>query len=574
MTRNVGRLLGVVVSLALAVGILAGCGEDGPPSIDYVVDARVVTYNANTVAGNAAGALMTTTRVLPGFSYLGAAGQVTPDRDVGTVTPVAGNTLTLRYEFAPKAVFSDGKPLDCDDLVLAWAAMSGRVAGGFTPATRAGYRDIEKVDCSAGQKTATVTFARGRNYLDWLSLFGAGTLLPAQVIARQAGVADVLDAIRSGDRSALTAIAKAWNSGFDITPGPIDPASFPSSGPFRFDSYTVADGLVLVPNDTWWGDAPQASRIVIHGRDADTSRLTEGRFDIVDVAAGIVDGELTPGGSGAASESTTTPVQEGAPERALGVTQLVLAQSGVFADTRVRQAFASCVPRDQLVRDFGDGARMWNLRSLAPADQLSGAVNNEFANRYARADVGRSRDLLSEAAAEGVEGIGDTEGRRATVRIGYLAPSARDKQMIAAITESCARAGLTVTDASTADLSPSALGKTVDVMLTNGGAGFAATGAANAARDMFALHGQDPLDIGRFRVPAVTGAIDEYVVTPGATDRLRLVRVVENGAWNGMASIPLFAASRVQRASSQIGNVVPGAARNGTAWNMDRWTVR
>ena len=58
MIRNVGRLLGVVVSLALAVGILAGCGEDGPPSIDYVVTLggpiAMVATQSKTSAGSQA----------------------------------------------------------------------------------------------------------------------------------------------------------------------------------------------------------------------------------------------------------------------------------------------------------------------------------------------------------------------------------------------------------------------------------------------------------------------------------------------------------------------------------------
>ena len=44
----------------------------------------------------------------------------------------------LTYQFTPDAAFSDGTPLDCDDLVLAWTAMSGRFPE-FGAATTAGY---------------------------------------------------------------------------------------------------------------------------------------------------------------------------------------------------------------------------------------------------------------------------------------------------------------------------------------------------------------------------------------------------------------------------------------------------
>ena len=40
---------------------------------------------------------------------------------------VGGSPLVLDYQIADNAVYSDGKPVTCDDLVLAWAAQSGRL---------------------------------------------------------------------------------------------------------------------------------------------------------------------------------------------------------------------------------------------------------------------------------------------------------------------------------------------------------------------------------------------------------------------------------------------------------------
>lgn len=551
---RVFHALALLTSIAVIGAVVSACGDDGPPSITYVVDARLDTYNANTVDGNAGGALMATTRLLPGFSYLGAQGQVTPDRDLGTVTQVAGPSLTLRYDINPEARFSDGHAFGCENLVLAWAAMSGRVPGGFHPATTAGYRDIEKVDCTPGARTATVTFAPGRAYADWLSLFGAGTMLPAHVVGDIAGAGDVVGAIRSGDRAALTKIAEAWNTGFALTPGTLDKARFPSSGPYRIDSYSKTDGLVLVANEKWWGDAPATSRIVIRGSDAQ-QRMPSGGFDVADVTGGITTGEV------AAADGSKQPLP--APNRALAVESIVLARSGELADVRARAAFASCVPRDALARQFGQGAQMWNLRVLAPADNLAGQLNGSFGAAYARPDLARTRQLIA-----------DTAGTRTgplRVRIGYLAPTPRWQQMVAAITESCARAGLTVVDAGSADITPGALGRDVDALIVAGGSSFAAAGAANPSRDAYQLYGGDPLDLDGYSDPAVSAAIDQLVVSDLAADRLALVRTIEDAAWAALPSIPLFAAPRIQRWSKRMDNVVPGLGRNGTGWNMDRW---
>ncbi|MEE4022925.1 ABC transporter substrate-binding protein [Gordonia sp. PKS22-38] len=547
----------VVAVILVAAGLLTACGEEGPPTVDYVVDARIDTYNANTVDGNAGGALMATTRMLPGFSYLGAQGQVTPDRDIGTVTPVPGSGLTLRYDFTRAARFSDETALDCDDLVLAWAAMSGRFPG-FRPATTAGYRDIESVDCAPGEKTATVRFTQGRDYRDWLSLFGAGTLLPAHVVARLAGVGDVVEPIRSDDGAALEGIADAWNTGFDLTPGPVDQPRFPASGPFRINRYSQSGGLELVANEAWWGDAPAASRVVVWGRGTDaTRRLPEGNFDVADVGSGMIGEDIVPAGTEVAQQ----PLPQ--PNRALAVEELVLAQRGVFADLRARQAFASCVPRDGLARQFGQGAQIWNLRVLAPADNLAGQLNGAFGRAYARPNIARARTLSNDSA--GSEAM--------TVRIGYLAPMERRRQMVAAIAESCEQSGIEVVDAGSAEITPAALGRDVDVLIVANGASFAAAGSANPSRDAFSLRGGDPLAINGYRNPRVSGAVDRLVASDLAADRLDLVRTIENTAWATLPSIPLFAAPRMQVWGTGVDNVVAGLGRNGTGWNMDRWTA-
>ncbi|WP_439032802.1 ABC transporter substrate-binding protein [Gordonia terrae] len=568
------KIVSLLVGLVLAAGVLTACGDDGPPTIDYVVDARISTYNANTVGGNADGALMATTRLLPGFSLLGPAGQVIPDRDVGTVEQVPARVPTFRYDFSPQAVFSDGVALDCDDLLLAWAAMSGRLPG-FTPATTAGYRDIDRVDCAAGDKSATVTFAPGREYRDWLGLFGAGTMLPAHVVARDAGVPDVVGPIRATDRATLARIAQAWNTGFDLEFGPVEHANFPASGPYRIDRYSRSGGLVLVPNDKWWGDRPETSRVVIWGRGTDaTRRLPDGKFDIVDVTAGIIDGDIagSPGASGAS-----------APTRALGVEELVLAGRGVFGDLRMRQAFASCVPRADLARDFGAGAPVWNLRVQSPADNLAGQMNGEFGQAYPRPDIERARGLVRAATGQGAAdqdpGVDGTSATGATlqprkVRIGYLAPTPRWQRMTAAIAASCRAAGFVVEDASSPDLRPGALGKEVDALIVAGGASFAAAGAADPSRDAYALRGGDPLNLSGTREPQVSRGVDQFAVTVSAPDRLRLTRSIENATWSTMPSIPLFAAPRARQWKDRVGNVAAGLGRNGTGWNMDRWKIR
>ncbi|MFW0790451.1 ABC transporter substrate-binding protein [Gordonia sp. CPCC 205333] len=551
--RRTLRAAAATVSMVAGLGLLTACGDDTPPTVNYLVDARISTYNPNTVSGNADGVLMAFSRVLPGFSFLGASGQVIPDHDIGTATVVPGPSLTVRYDFNPKAVFSDGNAITCDDLLLSWAAQSGRF-GDFAPATTAGYRDITKVDCSAGARTATVTFAKGHDYRDWLGLFGAGTLLPSHVVARDAGVAGVVDPIRANNRDVMARIAKSWNSGFALRPGSVDPARLVSSGPYKIESFTTEGGLVLTRNEKWWGDPATTDRVVVWSTAA-PENLPAG-FDVVDIADGTL-GERD--GKSAADQLGSANAKVADPRRALGIDEIVLSTAGAFSDPVKRQAFASCVPRDDLTRRFGSGAQLWNLRFLSPADTLGSAINGEFGKRYQRADLPRARQLAAQ--------------RPLKVRLAYRGRDARNKAMVAAIADSCKQAGITVTDTASPTTTVGDLGRTVDALLLTSGVSFAAAGANDPARTSYQLRGGDPLNIGDFRDPPTSAAIDQLAATVNAEDRLRLARTVENVAWRDVASIPLFATPRQQGFASTVGSVVPSAARSGTGWNMDRWKV-
>ena len=141
---------------ALAAGRLSASPAD---AIDYAVDGMLMTYNTNTVAGAASGGPQAFARVLTGFNYHGPDGQIVGDHDFGTISVVGRAPLVLDYEISAGAVYSDGKPITCDDMVLAWASQSGRFPG-FDAANRAGYSDIASIDCAPGQKKARVSFAR------------------------------------------------------------------------------------------------------------------------------------------------------------------------------------------------------------------------------------------------------------------------------------------------------------------------------------------------------------------------------------------------------------------------------
>src|SRR5690242_2519153 len=177
-----------VLSLVGGLG-LAACSAGPADSVNYAVDGTLVTYNTNTVTGAASGGPQAFARVLTGFNYHGPDGQIVGDHDFGTISVVGRAPLVLDYEINANAVYSDGKPITCDDMVLATASLSCRLPG-YVAANRADYSGIAAVDCAPGQKKARVPFAQDGGFIDFGQLFAATSMMPSHVIADELGLGD------------------------------------------------------------------------------------------------------------------------------------------------------------------------------------------------------------------------------------------------------------------------------------------------------------------------------------------------------------------------------------------------
>ncbi|EIC64522.1 hypothetical protein S7W_19473 [Mycobacteroides abscessus M94] len=311
-----------MTTVLLAAGLLTSCWTSAAKTLDYAVDGRLTTYNVNSVAGNASAGAQAFNRVLTGFGFHGPDGQVIADHDFGTVEVVGRIPLVLDYTINEKAVYSDGKPVTCEDMVLSWFAQSGRMPD-FDTASTAGYADISTVDCKPGQKTARVTFAPDRAFTDWTQLFTATTMLPWHVVAdKLGGNIDLVGAIASNNVPALQKIADFWNNQWNLDTD-LDLSKFPSSGPYKLDGYNDDGSVVLVANDKWWGNPPVTKRVTVWPSGIDVQkRLSDGDLEVVDVAAGSA-GTLT------APDGFVRTEEPGS-----GVEQLIFGAGGSCRSTR------------------------------------------------------------------------------------------------------------------------------------------------------------------------------------------------------------------------------------------------
>jgi peptide/nickel transport system substrate-binding protein len=539
-----------LVALAAAVpGALTACSGSAAGQVDYIVDGALDTYNTNTVGGAASAGAQAFARTLTGFGYHGPDGQVVADHDFGSISIVGGSPLVLDYQIADNAVYSDGKPVTCDDLVLTWAARSGRYSA-FDAASQAGYVDITSIDCQPGQKKARVSFAPDRNIVDYNQLFTATSIMPAHVIADELGI-DVTGALLGNNVPNITRVAQLWNKTWDLRPG-IDSGTiakhFPSSGPYKIESVLDGGAVVLVANDRWWGAKPMTKRVTVWPQKVDIQdRLNNKSADIVDVAAGSSGILTTPD----TYRRTDSPSD--------GIEQLIFAPQGPLAATPARRAVASCTPRDAIARDAMTPIANARLHTTSD-DAIGQAENIPEAGQFIKSNPDAARKAL--------------DNKPLTVRIGYRGPNARLAAIVGAIAKACAPAGITVSDVTSDSVGPQSLkdGK-FDVLLASTGGATGSGSTGSSAMDAYDLHAGNGNNLSGYANGQIDGIISALAVSADPADLVRLLAESAPVLWSDMPTLPLFRQQRTLLASKKMYAVGTNPSRWGAGWNMDRWVL-
>ena len=541
-------------AVAAAVSVLApvalsGCADEAAAEVNYAIDGTLSTYNTNTLTGAASGGPQAFARTLSGFSFHGPEGQVLTDTDFGTVSLVGREPMVVDYQISDKAVYSDGKPITCDDILLTWAAQSGRF-GGFNAASKAGYLDIAGVECQAGQKKARVNFLPLRAISDYAQLFTATSLMPAHVLGDQLGM-DVTATLQSGDPVAIGRIAEAWNTTWDLKPGMDAEAlkRFPSSGPYKIDSVLEGGAVVLIANEQWWGAKPLTKRITVWPRGVDVQdRINNGSFHVVDVATGSSGTLTTP------DEYQRVEIPSG------GIEQLIFAAQGPLSTPEARRAVASCVPRDLIAAN-------------AAMPIANTRLNSVVENSYTVLESGPLSDQYNVANPEAA--MVASGGQPLTMRLGYQAPNPRLAATVAAITQACAPAGITVVDATSDTTGPQNLRDgQIDALLasTGGAAGSGSTGSS--AMDAYALHSGNGNNLSGYANPQIDGIIAALAVTTDPKEQSRLIGDAAPILWTDVPTLPLYRQQRTVISSNRMFGVQANPTKWGAGWNMDRWRLQ
>ena len=541
-------------------GSSSSTATSAPITFTWGYEQEFYSYNDNTADGNASSNAVVLNQVLRGFWVFAPDGTVKPDTDFGTYEKTSDNPLTVKYSINPKAVWSDGKPIGCDDVTLTWLANSGLTGDkGFSAAATTGYQDMNKPDCKAGDTNFTITYKKP--FADWAAMFGSGAILPAHIVEAQSGMTktfiDYADTPTSPD---LTKAIDFYNKGWQFNPGQLKKDIMPSAGPYTIDGWTAGQSLTLKVNPKWWGPAPKAATIVLRYMAGDTQAqaLQNGEIQAMDPQPQVdIVNQLKALGSSIVYS----------PEDQFTFEHFDFNFKTAFADKRVREAFAKCVPRqqivDNLIKPQNANAKILESRFIFPFQpQYADFASSVGGQAYDTQDIAGAKALLKQAGKVGM-----------TVRVGWKKdPAALNKRRadtVALLQNACNQAGFKIVDAGTPTFfSKEWPGGQWDVAMF----AWAGSPLVTASDGIYNTGGgQNPGGYSNKQVDALLTQLDQEI---DKDKQVALLKQIDTLLWSDLDTIPLFAFPGIYAASKNAEGVTYNATQADLSWDAYNWNLK
>ena len=368
--------------------------------------------------------------------------------------PGGGEGVAYTFDILPAARWDNGTPVTGHDYVFSVKAI-------FNPAVAAApfrgyFTFIEDILVDADNPKRFTVFTNQKTLLGKAALANL-TVMPAyhydpDGLMQGIPLKTLLEANASGDEQLLDQEPKLgqFATQFGDAKYGRDPASVTGSGPYRVESWTADDRLVLVRKDNWWGDAlknryPQLAAAprrlvyrIIPDQAAAVTALKDGAVDVV-------------------SQIDSKAFQE------LQTNELVARNYDLYTLPTFQQFFIPLNTRSPLLRDKRvRRALAHTLDAQAVIDQLYYGFGQRNASAVASSkahynrdlpllqlDIERARALLAEAGWTDTNGNGivdkviDGQTRDLTVRF-LTSTSAFSKNLTALWQESARRAGIRI----------------------------------------------------------------------------------------------------------------------------------
>ncbi|UZX04002.1 ABC transporter family substrate-binding protein [Arthrobacter sp. CDRTa11] len=509
-----------------------------------------------------------------GFYYVDDSARVVRNEKFGRYEKVSDEPLKVKYTVNEGVKWSDGEAIDAGDLLLAWAAGSGYFDDA-DPMTGLGTKYFSVASDTSGLATTvfpemgadgrSITLEYAAPYADWEVAFDVG--LPAHVVAAKSGLNDeedltelLTDAPR-GDRekpvlnTALKAVSDFWNSGFDTTALPDDPAIYLSSGPYIVNDIVPGTSVRLVRNrDYVWGPEPHLDEITIRftgAVQAAVEALRNGQADVISPQPSAGTEALFSG-----LESQGATVQRYSQS---GYDHLDLNFSGPFAEENVRRAFLKTVPRqaivDAIVGSLIPDAKPLDSHVFLPSQpKYQDTVKDNGSSEYSKVDIEGAKSLLA--------------GSTPTVRILYNRDNPNRARAFTLIRDSAGLAGFQVVDGG--------LGNAEWARALGGGGhdaailGWISTGVG-VSRVPQIFRTAAGSNFNGFSDGDADKAMDQLAITTDLAKQDDLMAEIDKQVWESAYGLPLYQTTGTTAFNSRIAGVKSSPGPLGVWWSVWDW---
>ena len=428
-----------VLALAACSGADEGTDGDGEnagintdTAINIAWNQPFSSFNGESITGNATANNIITYMANSRFNDYDTDLELVIDESWGTYEKVSEDPLTVKYTYADTAMWSDGVAGSPADLLLEWAAQSGKFnnvepeyddEGNVTnqEAVDAGiYFDAASPSVALIEETPeidgdSITLVYSKPYADWEVAIDNN--LPAHIVAQRAlGIDDpeeateaLVKAITDENAADLSKIAKVWSDDWNFASLPDDPQLLVSSGAYQISEFVEEQFLTLTANPDYKGDRPAVFEKVTIRYNGDpmgqVQALQNGEVDLIspqstaDVLTALkaIDGLTVETNVEGTYEHVDLQQGNGGP--------FDPATYGGDAEKahKVREAFLKTIPRDKIVSDLivplNPDAEVRNSYTQVPGSPMyDGIVEaNGQQEKYGEVDVAGAQALLAEA---------------------------------------------------------------------------------------------------------------------------------------------------------------------------------
>ncbi|MEU8417179.1 ABC transporter family substrate-binding protein [Amycolatopsis japonica] len=399
-------------------------------------------YNNDTPDTNTSYNTYILTAVLAGADVLDGNNKVLLNNDVFDSWEVTSKApQTVVYKIKPNVKWSDNEAFDCDDMYLSWLAHSGKAktADGkqaFLAASTTGYQLINEATC---KDDLTFETKYTEPYLDYKGLFNSTAIMPAHIVEKNSGVADITKLTPTSDAAQLTKAGDFWTNGFKGFKADVMPAS----GPYKITAFDANQKAVtLEKNPNWIGGKGGPSKIVVKAMEdtkAMATALQNGEIDIAAstqpdaTAANTMKGLSAQGVTyGSASQLTFEHID--------------LNYGRMFKDKDLRKAFFEVVNRqeitDKLLKEVQADATPLNSIVFMPGEQ---GFKDLYSSKAGLGAEAAAKTLTDAGWVKGGDGIFAKGGQRASFKISHN-QNTRRQQTVEIIISQAKAAGIEITD--------------------------------------------------------------------------------------------------------------------------------